>query len=267
MGRLSAISDQPVGAASATNIAAYVYDAVGNLNTLTCGNGVVTTYGYDEQNRLNDLVHAKGQEELSRYHYTVREDDKRTHLNESVLDAPDATTGAARTSTRSLGYSYDNAGKLTSETGQDSLGVAYANSWSYDAVGNRSGATKQTAATAGATTWAHTTSVSSAFNANDQLTSSSSSVDDGAAQVQTFGYDQNGAEKTVASASGTSTNGWNFEGKLTATALAGADGVASGGSSNAFDAQQVHAVLAWYDECLLVKGNRPVAPKCKGEAR
>ncbi len=237
LGRLSAINDQPSGATAPTNIAAYAYDAVGNLSSLTRGNGVVTRYAFDEQNRLSDLVNTTNAGELSRFHYTLRADGKRTGINESVVDAPDASTGAARSSVRSLAYTYDNAGKLTGETGQDGLGVAYANSWNYDAVGNRTSATVQKAATAGATTWAHTTSVSAVFNANDQLTSSSSVVDGGTAQTQSYGYDQNGAEKTVASTSGTSTNGWDFEGKLTATALADASGAANGGSANSFDAQ------------------------------
>jgi len=237
LGRLALITDQPTGATSATSIAAYAYDAVGNLATLTRGNGVVTRTAFDEQNRLSDLVNTTNAGELSRFHYTLRADGKRTGINENILDAPDATTGTARSSVRSLAYSYDNAGKLTGETGQDGLGVAYANTWNYDAVGNRIAATVQKASSVGATTWAHTTSVSAVFNANDQLTSSSSSVDGGTAQTQTYGYDQNGAEKTVASASGTSTNGWDFEGELTATALADASGAATGGTANSFDAQ------------------------------
>jgi len=236
MGRLSLINDQPSGATAPTNIAAYAYDAVGNLASLTRGNGVVTRYAYDEQNRLSDLVNTSGAGDLSRFHYALRGDGKRTGIDESVVDAPDATTGAQRSSARSLAYSYDNAGKLTSETGQDGLGVAYANTWSYDAVGNRTSATVQKAATAGATTWAHTTSVSAVFNANDQLTSQSSSVDGGAAAIQNFSYDANGAEAGTSNASGTSSNGWDFEGKLTQTALSDTNGNAAGGSSNSFDA-------------------------------
>jgi len=236
LGRLSAINDQPTGAAAPTNIATYAYDAVGNLSTLTRGNGVQTRYAYDEQNRLSDLVNTENAGDLSRFHYALREDGKRTGISENIVDAPDATTGAARSSVRSLAYSYDNAGKLTSETGQDGLGVAYQNTWNYDAVGNRVNATVQKAATAGATTWAHTTSVSAFFNANDQLTSQSSVVDGGAAVVQNFSYDANGAEAGTSSASGTSSNGWDFEGKLTGTTLADASGNAAGGSANVFDA-------------------------------
>jgi len=236
MGRLSAINDQPTGATSATSIASYAYDAVGNLSTLTRGNGVQTRYAYDEQNRLSDLVNTANAGDLSRFHYTLRGDGKRTTIGENVVDAPDATTGAARSSVRSLAYTYDNAGKLTGETGQDGNGLAYANTWNYDAVGNRISATVQKAATAGATTWAHTTSVSAVFNANDQLTSQSSSVDGGAAVAQNFAYDANGAEAGTSTASGTSTNGWDFEGKLTQTALADSSGNAAGGSANVFDA-------------------------------
>jgi len=139
LGRLSQVSDQPSGAASATSIAAYAYDAVGNLASLMRGNGVVTRYAYDEQNRLSDLVNVDANNnQLSRFHYTLRADGKRTGLDESVVNAPDATSGLTTSSTRSVAYAYDNAGKLTSETGQDGKGVAYANTWSYDAVWARS---------------------------------------------------------------------------------------------------------------------------------
>ena len=232
LGRLSAVNDQPVGDASATPIASYGYDAVGNMASLTRGNGVTTRYAYDEQNRLATLVHSGAGGTLASYTYTLRDDGKRTAIGENVLNAD-----AGRVSTRSLAYTYDNAGKLTSETGQDGNGLAYQNTWGYDAVGNRTSATAQKAATAGATAWAHTTSVSAAFNDNDQLTTSSSSVDGAAAQVQTYAYDLNGAERSVASTTGTAANTWDFEGKMTGTALADASGNAAGGSANSFDAQ------------------------------
>jgi len=234
MGRLSGINDQPTGAASATSIASYSYDAVGNLSSLTRGNGVQTRYAYDEQNRLSDLANTTNAGDLSRFHYALREDGRRTGINENVVDSPDATTGAARSSVRSLAYTYDNAGKLTSETGQDGLGAAYQNTWGYDAVGNRTSATANKAANGGNP--AHLTSVSAVFNANDQLTSQSSSLDGSAAVVQNFSYDANGAEAGTSSASETSDNRWDFQGKLTGTTLADANGAAAGGSANAFDA-------------------------------
>jgi len=54
--------------------------------------------------------------------------------------------------------------------------------------------------------------------------------------AQNFSYDANGAEAGTSSASGTSTNGWDFQGKLTQTVLADTNGQAAGGSANSFDA-------------------------------
>ena len=146
-GRLWHVSDQAAGATSPSLLATYSYDAVGNLGLIERGNTVRTRYAFDELNRLTDLVHerpgvggsvsAGTTTELSRFHYTVREDGKRTGLNENLLSAPDAVTGQPRTSTRGVSYAYDNAGHLTGEIGQDGRGVSYQNAWGLDAVGNR----------------------------------------------------------------------------------------------------------------------------------
>ena len=120
-------------------------DAVGNLGPIERDNGVRTRYAFGERNRLSDLVHERPgvggsvsgtTTELSRFHYTVREDGKRTGLNENLLSAPDALTGQPRTSTRGISYAYDNAGRLTGKIGQDGRGASYQNTWGLDGVGN-----------------------------------------------------------------------------------------------------------------------------------
>ena len=123
------------------------------------------------------------------------------------------------------------------------MGANYENVWDYDAVGNRTKTTARRQDVAGvAQSWAHTTVVTSQFNDNDQLTSQTSVVDNASTVTQNYSYDANGAEKTVANKSGatntgSSVNGWDFEGKLRTTQAKDAEGDDNGGSSNAFDAQ------------------------------
>ena len=239
LGRLATIRDQMVGNSTntASDIARYDYDAVGNLTSLERGNGVDTTYSFDEQNCLKTLDNKRGTSVLSSFGYTLRGDGKRTNIAEQIVNAD-----AGRVSSRSLTYAYDDAGKLTGEQGQNGLGANYENAWEYDAVGNRTSTTARSNDVAGATSsWAHETVVTSQFNANDQLTSQTSVVDGASTVTQNYTYDENGAEKTVASksgnaASGSSVNGWDFEGKLRTTQAKDAEGADNGGSSNAFDA-------------------------------
>ena len=240
LGRLATVRDQMVGGSStntASDIASYAYDAVGNLSGLARGNGVDTSYSFDEQNRLKTLDNKRGTSVLSQFGYTLRGDGKRTAISEQIVNAD-----AGRVSSRSLTYAYDDAGKLTGEQGQNGLGYNYENTWTYDAVGNRVGTTASRNDVAGATqSWAHQTVVTSSFNANDQLTSQTSVVDNASTVTQSYSYDENGAEKTVANKSGntntgSSVNGWDFEGKLRTTQAKDAEGDDNGGSSNAFDA-------------------------------
>ncbi|HUT94718.1 MAG TPA: RHS repeat-associated core domain-containing protein [Thermoguttaceae bacterium] len=134
------------------NIVDYIYDAVGRLDWMTdgtdtlivdydyddaswlarktLGNGVYTSYEYDDAGQLLHLVtHAPDDTILSRLDYTYDPSGRRTSM--TTLDGTYA-------------YGYDPLSQLTSVSYPDGHVVAYV----YDAVGNRIKVTDDGAATA-----------------------------------------------------------------------------------------------------------------------
>jgi YD repeat-containing protein len=101
-----------------------VYDAVGNLGTVTYPNGVAHGYTYDTRNRLTNLGVAKGATAIASYGYT--------------LDATGHRTSVTEVSGRTVNYGYDNLYRLINETiAADPSGMNGAVCYTYDAVGNR----------------------------------------------------------------------------------------------------------------------------------
>jgi len=120
VGRLQTITDE-TGAA----IVQYAYDAAGRLSLKTLGNGVYTTYEYDEAGQLLDLVNYKSDNTvLSYFDYTY--------------DARGQRTGMA-THYGTWSYEYDDTGQLThavlasTDAEIPNQDLIYA----YDALGNR----------------------------------------------------------------------------------------------------------------------------------
>jgi len=200
-------------------------------------------FNADLLNRLTNLVHERASvggsvsgttTELSHFHYTVREDGKRTGLNENLLSAPDAVTGQPRTSTRGVSYGYDDAGRLTGELGQDGRGVSYRGDWGLDNVGNRTASTYQFATAGDPGTLSSSSTIGATFNQNDWLTDQSTSTNGGTPSTQSWSYDQNGAELTHGyGTSAPQQNGWGFDGRLLGT---GTQGTATGGTGYTTDA-------------------------------
>jgi len=101
----------------------YSYDAVGNLAGYTYPNGVATTYSYDGLNRLTQMGSAKGTP-LSSYTYTLAAAGNRLTV--------------AELSGRTVNYGYDSLYRLiveavTADPNQHNI----TNGYIYDAVGNR----------------------------------------------------------------------------------------------------------------------------------
>ena len=97
----------------------YDYDAAGRLSQKTLGNGVYTTYEYDDSGRLLHLVnYAPTDAAISRFDYPYDASGRRTSMT---------TLGGTS------GYEYDPLGQLISVTHPDGHVVEYV----YDAVGNR----------------------------------------------------------------------------------------------------------------------------------
>ena len=198
---------------------------------------------HDELNRLTDLLHerataggsttARAPIELSRFHYTVRDDGKRTGLNEGMANNTAATPGALPVTTRGVSYGYDDAGRLTGELGTDGRGVSYRGDWGLDNVGNRTASTYQFATAAAPGTFSSSSSIAATFNANDWLTGQTTN-NGGATGTQSWSYDQNGAELTQGyGTSAPQENGWGFDGRLLGT---GTQGTTTGGTGYETDA-------------------------------
>ena len=189
LSRLTNVSD------GTTELARIGYDLNGNREQVRRANGVNTGYTFDSLNRLDKLTHAKGQTVLSSFDYAVRQDGKRTGVSESVVN--DQTAATPRTSSRDVGFTYDDAGRLTKEDGKDGLGVSYENAWQYDAAGNRTVTTYTRATVEAPNTVATTTTIAAVFSGNDWLREQTSTVKTAAATSATttfYGYDRNGAQ-------------------------------------------------------------------------
>lgn len=103
------------------SVVQYVYNALGNVQSATNGNGIVTAYAYDNDGLLTDVVTAKGALPLREIHYT--------------LDAGGRRTGeTAENFTAS--YAFDALDRLIGAT-LNVAGTPKTYAYTYDAAGNR----------------------------------------------------------------------------------------------------------------------------------
>ena len=126
---------------------AYGYDPVNNLVTVTYPNGVQSSFGYDDLNRLTNMPVQKALT-IANYSYQLGAVGNRNSASEQ-------TNGTTRT----VNWTYDNIYRLTNESisgATPSGSVAYG----LDAVGNR---LSQTSSLSGISSGTFT------FDANDRL--------------------------------------------------------------------------------------------------
>jgi len=227
LGRLKQVATATAGLGSTPQVlASYGYDQNGNREAVLRANGVASAYSYDALNRLRTLRHFKGALTLSNYGYDVRSDGKRRGVQEDLFNADLLPDGSQRATNRSVGFGYDGAGRLIGESGSDGRGIAYENSWQYDAAGNRVGETYRRATSAAPTTFSSTTTIAAQFNANDWLLSQSSSTTNAGGTTSTygttFGYDDNGSQTGQSSNGGAAQiNAWDFQGQLAGVSTQG----------------------------------------------
>ena len=168
----------------------YAYDAAGNRREMQGADGTRTEYAYDARHRLASLVKRTAAGALLvGMSYTVDASGLRTALTESD---PAGTT-------RSVAYTYDALKRLTSEaiTHRDPTRNR-TSTWTYDRVGNR---LTQTVQTAQGTAGAATAATEYTYDANDRLTSETTTV--GTATAATlYTYDANGNTVTKTTPSG-----------------------------------------------------------------
>lgn len=125
---------------------------------------------------------------------------------------------------RTIGYSFDGAGRLTQEKREERATLADSSTrdqttttgYVYDAVSNRSSLTTNTYSGIGAAaTLTGTSTTASNYNANDQLTSVTQTAGNAPDVATTYGYDANGAQTSVTVGNVTTPYSYDFEGELT----------------------------------------------------
>lgn len=154
--------------------ATYTYDANGNRTSLTCSNGVTTTYTYNAANWVTSLQNTRNGETLSGFTYTY-------YASGSQKSKTDIS-GTVTT------YMYDGLNRLVQESETGGQTVDY----TYDANGNRA----QMVVTG---TEAFTTDYP--YDANNRLLTETEMVD-GKQHVTTYTYDANGNTLQVYTPSG-----------------------------------------------------------------
>jgi RHS repeat-associated protein len=162
------------------------YDALSRRTQMTRPNSVTTNYAYDNLSRLTSVLHQLAGSTIDGATYTLDNAGNRT----AKTDQRAAVTS---------NYTYDAIYQLT----QVMQGTNTTESYSYDAVGNR---------TASLGVSSYTT------NASNELTATSNA---------SYTYDSNGNTLTKTLGSNTTTYAWDFENRLTSVTLPGSGGTVS----------------------------------------
>ncbi len=117
-GRLIEANSEEIG------ITAYTYDSgTGLLKTTTLPNGVTTTYNYDTDDRLIEVIHKKSNGALlSAFYYTLDKNGFRTSMRKETAEGSQTTH-----------YTYDKLYRLTQTDYPDGTFSRY----TYDELGNR----------------------------------------------------------------------------------------------------------------------------------
>jgi len=161
----------------------FSYDALSRRTQMTRPNSVATNYAYDNLSRLTSVLHNLSGSTIDGAAYSLDNTGNRTSKTDQL---------AGITSN----YTYDAIYQLAQVTQANNTTESY----SYDAVGNR---------TASLGVSSYTT------NASNELTATSNA---------TYTYDSNGNTLTKTVGSNTTSYAWDFENRLTSVTLPGSGG-------------------------------------------
>lgn len=150
---------------------------------MTRANGVTTNYTYDNLSRLLSVLHQLGASTIDGSVYTFD-------------SAGNSMTNANQTSGLTSNYTFDSLYELT----QSTQATTTTGSYSYDAVGNRTGSLVDG---------------SYSNNSSNELTSNSAA---------SFAYDPNGNTTSKTDSTGTTSYVWDFENRLTGLTLSNSAG-------------------------------------------
>ena len=112
---------------SGNETVSYTYDANGNKKSETLANGVVSTYTYNNANRITKIENKSGNTDISSYEYSY------------YLDGSDACKVRSESGIiETTSYEYDGLKRLTEEAVKVGNNLTDTYSYEYDDYGNRS---------------------------------------------------------------------------------------------------------------------------------
>ena len=226
-GRLASVTD-PAG-----RITGYTWNAAGELARVHYPNGTETRSEYDPNGRISQKAHLRSADAnliaATRYTYTGGQ--------RSRVETFDAASSAIEVDgqlqladpARSTAYTYDALQRLSGESltlrgSPETRETAYV----YDDVGNRS----QRSVTSGA----DTVTTDYLYDANDRLTTETTTDAQGNTSTTSYGWDDNGNLKAKTTAAGVTLYGWDSENRLIEVKRGADEASASTVATYAYDA-------------------------------
>jgi autotransporter-associated beta strand protein/YD repeat-containing protein len=183
----------------------YTYDGAGNKLSEILPDGELTTYTYDDLNRLIDMVEQQGTTTLFSESLTLNDNGTPATAAENQLQSDNTTVVTTNTT-----WGYDAMDRLLSEAVTSSISAqSYTDTYSYDLNGNQ--ITKVHTTSAGTETTTNT------YNGDNELTQSV----DSSTGTTTFGYDANGSQTSSTNGGNVTTDTYDVRNRLASVTTGG----------------------------------------------